>query len=106
VSIFIWALYAQLALALPIRATQILPDPKNDALIWSINSLIVISLQGLITKWLINRIHPLTSLGFGILIVGLGVGSLYFSSSFIHLAISGAVFIMGEMMILPTIESQ
>lgn len=105
VSIFIWALYAQLALALPLRATEILPDPKNVALIWSINSLIVISLQGFITKRLINRIHPLTSLGFGILIVGFGVGSLYFSSSFIHLAISGAIFVMGEMMILPTIDS-
>jgi MFS family permease len=105
VSIFIWALYAQLALALPLRATEILPEPKNVALIWAINSLIVISLQGLITKRIIDCLHPLTALGFGVLIVGLGVGSLYFSSSFIHLVISGAIFVVGEMLILPTIDS-
>lgn len=105
ISIFIWALYAQLALVLPLKATEILPDPKNVALIWTINSIILILLQGFMTKWLINRIHPLNSLGFGILIVGIGVGSLYFSNSFIHLAFSGAIFVLGEMLILPTIDS-
>ncbi|WP_254842725.1 MFS transporter [Bacillus sp. MRMR6] len=105
VSIFIWVLYAQLALVLPLRAIEILPDPKNVALIWTINSFIVISLQGMITKRIINKIHPLNSLAFGILIVGIGIGSLYFSSSFFHFVISGAIFVMGEMLLLPTIDS-
>jgi MFS family permease len=105
VSIIIWALYYQLALALPIRATEILPDPKNVALVWSINSMLVITLQGFITKRLINRIHPLTSLAVGIFIISVGVGSLYFSTAFIHLIISGAIFVIGEMMILPTMDS-
>jgi MFS family permease len=105
VSILIWALYAQLALALPLRATAILPEPKNVALIWSINSLIVVSVQGIVTKRIINRIHPLSSLAFGILLIGFGMASLFFSSSFIHLVISGAVFVFGEMLILPTMDS-
>ncbi|MEW9052396.1 MAG: MFS transporter [Neobacillus sp.] len=105
VSIFIWVLYAQLALVLPLRATEILPDPKNVALIWTINSFIVIGLQGVMTKRVINKIHPLNSLAFGVLIVGIGVASLYFSSSFFHLVISGAIFVMGEMLLLPTIDS-
>ncbi|MGO4886555.1 MFS transporter [Anaerobacillus sp. MEB173] len=105
VSILIWALYAQLALALPLRAADILPDPKNVALIWTINSVIVIFSQGFVTNGIIQRLHPLTALGFGMIFIGVGVGSLYFSSAFIHLVVSGAIFVMGEMLILPTIDS-
>ncbi|GAA0330667.1 MFS transporter [Bacillus carboniphilus] len=105
VSIFIWALYAQLALALPLRATEILPNPENVALIWSINSGIVIFSQGIVTKWIIQRLHPLTALAFGMVLIGAGVGSLYWTSSFLHLVISGTIFVFGEMLILPTIDS-
>jgi MFS family permease len=105
ISIFIWALYAQLSLALPLRATIILPEPKNVALIWTINSLIVICLQGLLTKKIIDRVHPLSALSGGGLLIGLGVASLYFSTSFFFLVISGAIFVFGEMLILPTIDS-
>lgn len=101
----IWALYAQLALTLPLRVTDILPDPKNVALIWTINSIIVIFTQGAITTWIIKRFYQLTALGLGMLFIGFGVGSLYWSSAFIHLAISGAIFVIGEMLILPTLDS-
>lgn len=105
VSIFIWALYAQLSLALPLRATDILSEPKNVALIWTINSFIVISIQGLITKKVINRLHPFSALSVGILFITVGIVSLFFSSSFFHLVISGAIFVLGEMLMLPTIDS-
>lgn len=105
VSIFIWALYAQLSLALPIVATVILPDPKNVALIWTINSVIVIILQRTITKRIIDRIHPLSAMAVGMLFITVGITSLYFSNAFFHLVISGAIFVLGEMMILPTIDS-
>lgn len=105
VGLLIWALYAQLALVLPLRAADILPDPKNVALIWTINSVIVIFSQGIVTNWIIQRLHPLTALGLGMVFIGFGVGSLYWSSAFIHLVISGAIFVVGEMLILPTIDS-
>lgn len=105
VSIFIWALYAQLALTLPLKATEVLPDPSNVALIWTINSVIVIFVQNAMTGKVIQRLHPLTALAFGMLFIGFGVGSLYWASSFFHLAISGAIFVIGEMLILPTIDS-
>lgn len=105
VSIFIWALYAQLSLALPLRAAEILPNPEDVALIWTINSILVIFTQGLVTSWIIKRLDPITALGLGILLIGFGVGSLYFASSFVHLMLSAAIFIFGEMLILPTIDS-
>ncbi|QOR68734.1 MFS transporter [Cytobacillus suaedae] len=105
VSILIWALYAQLSFALPIRATTILPSPENVALIWTINSVIVVFTQRFITKRFIDRVHPLSALSGGIVFIGIGVGSLFFASSFWHLVISGAIFVIGEMLILPTTDS-
>lgn len=105
VSILIWALYAQLSFALPIRATNILPSPENVALIWTINSVIVVFTQRLITKRFIDKVHPLSALSTGVVFIGLGVGSLFFASSFWHLVISGAIFVLGEMLILPTTDS-
>ncbi|GAA0330855.1 MFS transporter [Bacillus carboniphilus] len=105
VSIFIWALYTQLALVLPLRAADVLANPSNVALIWTINSIIVISTQSLITNKFILHRHPLTAMGIGMVFIGLGLGSLYFASSFIHLVFSAATFVIGEMLVLPTTDS-
>jgi MFS family permease len=104
-SVFIWALYAQLSLALPLKATVVLAEPKNVALVWTINSVIVIFFQTLLTKKVIERIQPLSALAVGILFITAGLASLYFAQSFFSLAISGAIFVIGEMLILPTIDS-
>lgn len=101
VSILIWFLYAQLALALPLRAAEILPNPKNVALIWTINSIIIILLQGFITSWIIQRLHSLTALALGMFFIGTGLGTLYWFGHFVHLILSGAIFIIGEMLICP-----
>ncbi len=105
ISIPIWALYAQLALALPIRATDVLAEPSNVALIWTINSGIVILLQNLIAKQVISRIHPFVALSIGLIFIGGGIGTLFWASSFFGLIISGSIFVLGEMLILPTIDS-
>lgn len=105
VSILIWALYAQLALALPIRATDVLENPGHVALIWTIKSATVIFLQTVITKHIISKLHPLFALFIGLLFIGGGIGYLYFASSFLGLVISGTIFVLGEMLILPTIDS-
>jgi MFS family permease len=103
--IFIWALYTQLSLALPLRAASILSNPENVALVWTINSIIVILTQSFITKRFIQQFHPLTALAIGVLFIGAGVGSLFWANSFLYLAISGVVFVIGEMLIMPTIDS-
>ncbi|MFC4321608.1 MFS transporter [Litchfieldia salsa] len=105
VTIFIWALYAQLSLTLPLIATEILAEPKNVALIWTVNSAIVILSQSVITMKIINRVHPLTALSFGILFISAGISALFFATSFLFLIMSGAIFVIGEMLILPTIDS-
>jgi MFS family permease len=103
--IFIWALYTQLSLALPLRAASVLANPENVALVWTINSLIVISTQSFLSKRFIQTNHPLNCLAVGLLFIGAGVGSLFWAHSFIALALCGIIFVFGEMLIMPTIDS-
>lgn len=105
VSIAVWALYMQLSLALPLRAEGVLADPGRVSLIWTVNSLIVIVLQTPVSRWLIDRIHPMYSLSLGVLFIGGGLGSLYWATSFYGLLLCGAVFIVGEMLLVPTMDS-
>jgi predicted MFS family arabinose efflux permease len=105
VTILIWALYAQFSLALPLRATVVLENPKNISLIWTINSFIVIGLQGFITKRFITKMNPISALAVGVLFITAGISSLFFSRGFLFFVLSGAIFVIGEMMVLPTVDS-
>lgn len=104
VMIFVWALYTQLSISLPLRAEDILPDPGIVSLIWTINSILVIFLQTFITRGIIDKIHPMFSFSAGTLLLGIGLGTIYFSSNFYWLVLSGAIFIFGEMLIVPTMD--
>lgn len=104
VMVFVWALYTQLSISLPLRAEEILPDPGAVSLIWTINSILVILLQTLITRSIIDKIHPMFSLAAGILFIGIGLGTIYFSTNIYWLVLSGGIFVMGEMFIVPTMD--
>ncbi|MCM3668988.1 MFS transporter [Mesobacillus maritimus] len=105
VSILIWSIYTQLSLSLPLRAEDILNDPGMVGLIWTINSIFIIVLQTPISRLIIEKTHPLYTLSIGMLFIGAGLGSIYWSSNFYWLMLSGIIFIMGEMLIVPTIDS-
>lgn len=105
VSILVWALYTQFSLSLPLRAETILPDPSIVSLIWTINSFIVIVLQTPVSRWIIEKIHPFTALALGMMFIAGGLGTLYWSTHFYWLVMSGAIFIIGEILIVPTMDS-
>ncbi|KUP23974.1 MFS transporter [Paenibacillus sp. DMB5] len=105
VSILVWAVYTQFSLSLPLRAASILPDPSKVSLVWTINSVIVIILQTPISRWIINKVHTFAALALGMLFIGGGLGMLYWSVNFYGLILCGAVFIVGEMLIVPTMDS-
>jgi MFS family permease len=104
-TIFVWALYVQFALVLPLRAESVLKNGKDISIIWTINSLTVILVQTLITKRIIRNIHPLTSVGLGTLCIGLSLGSLYFAQTLYFFVFAGLIFIAGEMLIMPTLDT-
>lgn len=104
-SIFVWALYVQFALVLPLRAENVLANGKDISIIWTINSMTVILVQTLITKNIIRNIHPLTAVGLGTICIGLSLGSLYFANTLFFFVFAGLIFIMGEMLIMPTLDT-
>ncbi|HEY0829179.1 MAG TPA: MFS transporter [Bacilli bacterium] len=104
-SMLLWALYAQFALSMPLRAENVLPDPSMVSLVWTVNSFVVIILQTPISRWMIDKIHPYFSLSVGMLFLGGGLGTIYWSNSFYGFVMSGVIFIIGEMLIVPTMDS-
>ncbi len=105
VAILMWALYTQLVISLPLRAEDVLTNPGMVSLIWTVNSILVISLQSFITRWIIDKFHPMTVLSAGSLFLGAGLGSLYWAGSFVGLLVSGLIFVIGEMLIVPTSDA-
>lgn len=105
VSLFIWALYAQFAFILPIRGEFVLHSATSIGLIWTINSICVVLFQGLISRFVLERINPYVALIVGTLFLGTGLFLLGTTSNFIELSGSAILFITGEMLFLPVLDS-
>ncbi|MFD1737721.1 MFS transporter [Bacillus salitolerans] len=97
-------MYAQFALALPLRAESFMENPAAVSLVWTFNSILIVMFQTIITNKIIRRIKPMNSLALGTFFIGLGISSLYFANHFLILVICGMIFIMGEMILMPTID--
>ncbi|MFT9497265.1 MFS transporter [Anaerosolibacter sp.] len=104
-SILISAIYAQLSLLLPLRADVVLENGKIVGTVWTITSITVIIFQGIISKFILQKFHPFTSLFWAVLFFGGGIFLLGLSNSFIFLTFSAIVFLIGEMLMLPTTDS-
>lgn len=105
ISILVWAIYAQLSLLLPLRASAIFNNGKIVGGIWTITSIIVVLLQTTITKRIIRKINLLSTISWGTLVMGIGLFLIGYSNSYIILLLSATIFIIGEMLSTPTIDS-
>ncbi|MBM7661487.1 MFS family permease [Bacillus mesophilus] len=103
-SIFVWGLFAQFALALPLRAESFMDNPTAVSLVWTFNSILVVIFQTTITNRIIRKINPMNALALGTAFIGFGISSLYFANHFSLLIVSGVIFIIGEMILMPTID--
>lgn len=104
-SMVLWALLSQSALALPLHAQRILPEARAVGLLWTVNSLVIILLQVPISRTILARIHPALSMAAGALLLGLGLGAVGLSRSFVGLVAANLVFVLGEMFVLPTSDA-
>jgi MFS family permease len=105
ITLFIWAFYAQFALVMPLRGESVLGSEKLVGLIWTITSLTVVLLQGTISRFLLQRVNPYIALATGTFMLGAGLFSLGWSERFITLSASAILFIIGEMLFLPVLDS-
>ncbi|TCP55524.1 putative MFS family arabinose efflux permease [Tumebacillus sp. BK434] len=104
VTIFVWALFTQFALSLPLRAAQI-DSARNIGLLFTASAVLVILLQGTVTRFFTKHLHPLGTMAIGILLIGTGLGSVALSTSFWHLVASAVVVTFGQMFVMPTSDA-
>lgn len=104
VTVFVWALFTQFTLSLPLRAEQI-HSARNIGLIWTTTSILLIVLQSPITRLFTKYLHPLLAMGIGTVIMAVALGSVALSSSFWHLIASAMLFTIGEMLFMPTSDA-
>jgi MFS family permease len=105
ISLLIWAFYAQFALVMPLRGEYVLDSAALIGLIWTINSVSVVLLQGSISRFVLQRINPYLSLVAGTTLLGAGLFGMGWAEHFYSLSASAILFILGEMLFLPVLDS-
>jgi len=105
ITLLIWALYAQFALILPLRGEHVLHSATMIGLIWTINSISVVLLQGGISRFVLQRINPYLSLALGTTLLGTGLTVMGWAEQFMTLSGAAILFILGEMLFMPVQDS-
>ena len=100
-----WALFAQLNLAVPLFASQVLGIGAAVGFLWTASSLAVVLLQTTITRRVLNRLHPLTAMGAGAGLLGAGLGLVALVRGFGGLLGAVLVFVLGEMFLMPVTDT-
>ncbi|QUH25746.1 MFS transporter [Serpentinicella alkaliphila] len=105
VSALIWALHTQLGILLPLRADVVLVNTNPLGIIWTISSVFVIVTQPFISHNILEK-KPLSfSMFFGVFFLGIGITLIGFANNFYFLLICSLVFIIGEMFVMPVLDS-
>lgn len=91
-SVLVWALCAQLTLAVPLQGVTFLPHPGQIGYLWTISSLGIVLFQVPVTRWVGRRLHPLTAVAAGTALLGAGLGAVAFSRTFWHLVAAVVIF--------------
>ncbi|MFD2370888.1 MFS transporter [Brevibacillus sp. GCM10020057] len=105
ITLVIWALYAQFALILPLRGEHVLHSATMIGLVWTINSTSVVLLQGLIARFVLQRVNPYVSLTVGTALLGTGLTAMGWAEQFVSLSGAALLFILGEMLFMPVQDS-
>lgn len=105
VSMLTWIVYTLFSFLLPLRGEAVLKNVKLVGTIWTITSIVVIVAQGLISKYILQKINSLTAIFCGVLFIGGGIFLIGFANNFVSLTFAALVFLIGEMLMLPTTDS-
>ncbi|MFZ5826269.1 MAG: MFS transporter [Bacillota bacterium] len=105
VTVLAWALFAQLAISVPLYAREVLGLESSIGLLWTATSLTVILCQLAVTRFSTRRLHPMSAMALGAALLGAGLGLVSLARSFPGLLLAVLVFIFGEMLLMPTADS-
>lgn len=105
ITLLMWALYAQFTMILPLRGEHVLHSATLIGLVWTINSLCVVLLQGFISRFILQRINPYIALAIGTTLLGAGLTAMGWANHFATLSAAAVLFILGEMLFMPVQDS-
>jgi predicted MFS family arabinose efflux permease len=103
--ILLWALYAQLSLGVPLWAERMLHLGNGIGFIWTLSALVVVALQGSVTRHLIHQRGPIEALSLGALCLGVGLGAVSLTRGAPSLLVAVLVVKLGEMLVMPTVDT-
>jgi len=105
VTVLAWAVFAQLSISVPLHTRSVLGLESSIGLLWTVTSLTVILLQLSITRFASRRLSPMHSMAIGALLLGVGLGLVSLVGSFAGLLMAVLVFVLGEMLLMPTADA-
>ncbi|HYG58376.1 MAG TPA: MFS transporter [Symbiobacteriaceae bacterium] len=105
VTVLGWALFAQLTIAVPLYASRVLGLEASIGLLWTISSLAVILLQVPVSRFITGAMSPTAAMAVGVALLGAGLGLVGLSTTFAGLVGAVLVFVAGEMLLMPTVDS-
>ena len=100
-----WALFSQLALAVPLYASRVLGLEASIGLLWTASSLAVIALQVPVTRFISGRLPTMTTMAAGAALLGAGLGLVGPARSFAGLLGAVLIFVAGEMLLMPMVDT-
>lgn len=102
---WMWALFAQLGLSVPLYAGRVLGMRGTIGLLFTAGSLVLILLQVPVTRLLVRRMRPTSAMALGTGLMALGFGLVGFTRSFPTLLMAVLVVVCGQMIALPTSDA-
>lgn len=105
ITLFVWGIYIQLRLLLPLKATIIFNNERLVGTIWTLTSLFLVISQYFITKHIIKKTNYFIAIILGVLTMGIGLFLIGYSNTYLILLLCAIIFIIGEMLIAPSIDS-
>lgn len=103
--VLLWALYAQLSIGIPLWAERVLHLGRGIGFIWTLAALFVVFGQSLVTSQVIDARGASQSLALGALCLGVGLGAVGLTRGAASLLLAVLVVKLGEMLVMPTVDS-
>lgn len=99
-----YSIYSQINITLPLIATRLSGSEDGISLVYLINSGLNIALQFLLIRLLARFFRPLTLIGLGTLVAGVGMFMVSFANSLVFLLSCVVLYALGRLVVEPMIS--